>query len=99
MAFLDENGLGHLWSKIKALVSTKVDKAEGKGLSTNDYTNEDKQKLDGLSEITVDTKLSGTSTNPVQNKVIYAELEKKLNSADVTAITDEEIDAIIAGEE
>ena len=31
-------------------VSTKVDKVEGKGLSANDYTDEDKQKLDGVAE-------------------------------------------------
>lgn len=40
---LDENGLAHLWQRIKLLVtnkvSNKVDKVDGKGLSTNDYTN------------------------------------------------------------
>lgn len=33
--------------------------------------------------ITVDTALSATSTNPVQNKVIKAELDKKANSTDL----------------
>ena len=32
----------------KTEVSAKVDKVEGKALSTNDYTNEDKSKLDSL---------------------------------------------------
>ena len=32
-------------------LSTKVDKVSGKGLSTNDYTNTDKSKLDGLANI------------------------------------------------
>lgn len=32
----------------------------------------DKSKLDGLSNITVDTELSASSTNPVQNKAVYA---------------------------
>lgn len=32
-------------------LSTKVDKVEGKGLSTNDYTDTDKTKLDGLANI------------------------------------------------
>ena len=36
----------------------------------------DKKKLDG---ITVDTALSSTSTNPVQNKVIKTELDNKLD--------------------
>lgn len=50
---------------------------DGKGLSTNDYTTVEKNKLANLKNITVDTALSDTSTNPVQNKVIYAELEEK----------------------
>lgn len=32
----------------------------------------DKSKLNGLSNITVDTELSASSTNPVQNKAVYA---------------------------
>lgn len=43
----------------------------------------DKSKLDGIaSEATktiIDTALDGTSTNPVQNKVVKAELDKKFN--------------------
>ena len=42
------------------------------------------QKLDGISEgatnITVDDAISSTSTNPVQNRVIYEELGKKSNT-------------------
>lgn len=49
---LDENGLAHLWQRIKLLVtnnvSNKVDKVDGKGLSTNDYTNAEKTKLAGI---------------------------------------------------
>ena len=40
------------WDKldeaIEDLDTNKVDKVDGKGLSTNDFTNEDKEKLDGL---------------------------------------------------
>lgn len=43
--FLDENGLLYLWSKIK---SAFVAKEAGKGLSTNDYTNAEKEKLSGI---------------------------------------------------
>lgn len=43
----------------------------------------DKKKLDGIAaganKTTVDTSLSETSTNPVQNKVVKAELDKKFN--------------------
>lgn len=47
----------------------------------------DKAKLDGIetgaNRISVDSVLSGTSTNPVQNKVIKAELDKKLEDTTV----------------
>ena len=46
--FLDENGLLYLWSKVKALLGAKVDKAEGMGLSANDFTDVLKAKLEGL---------------------------------------------------
>lgn len=46
----------------------------GKGLSTNDYTTAEKNKLsnieNGANKTVIDTALSSTSTNPVQNKVI-----------------------------
>lgn len=40
-------------------ISKKIDKEDGKGLSTNDYTNEDKQKLTNLPTLEqIDDKLS-----------------------------------------
>ena len=43
----------------------------------------DKSKLDGIAKdatkTIIDTALDGTSTNPVQNKVVKAELDKKFN--------------------
>ena len=51
---------------------------------------EDKKKLDGISakanEVNVDTALSATSTNPVQNKVIKAALDGKANSSHGTHV-------------
>lgn len=46
-----------LWENVES----KVDKVEGKGLSTNDYTNEDKDKLTELS----------AEVSKLQNEVIY----------------------------
>lgn len=43
--YLDNAGLERVWSKIKAAF---VAKESGKGLSTNDYSNEDKAKLNSL---------------------------------------------------
>lgn len=52
MGFLNSDGLSHLVQGIKAMLAKKVDKVDGKGLSTNDYTNEDKVKLSGLQNYT-----------------------------------------------
>lgn len=48
MAFLNYDGLLYFWQKIKALLAGKVDKIDGKGLSTNDFTTAEKNKLAGL---------------------------------------------------
>ena len=48
MAFLSYDGLLYFCQKIKALLAGKVDKVDGKGLSTNDYTTAEKNKLAGL---------------------------------------------------
>lgn len=53
MAFLNETGLERLWTHIVAKLGTKVDKVSGKGLSTNDYTDEDKEKLNSAAVIHV----------------------------------------------
>lgn len=69
---------------IKAELDKKVDKADGKGLSTNDYTTEEKNKLAGIAaganKTVVDDALSDTSTNPVQNKIVKAALDEKAAS-------------------
>lgn len=57
-----------------------VAKEAGKVLSTNDFTNEYKTKLDGIqagaNKTVVDESLNKESTNPVQNKVIATKLEE-----------------------
>lgn len=52
MAWLDYDGLLYFWQKIKSKLDGKVDKVSGKGLSTNDYTTGEKNKLAGLSNYT-----------------------------------------------
>ena len=62
---------------------TKVDKVSGKGLSTNDYTTDEKNKLAGIetgaNKTVVDSSISSTSTNPVQNKVVNTALSNKVD--------------------
>ena len=68
-------------NSIVTLLSQKVDKVDGKGLSTNDYTNEEKEKLSKLptkselnsdlegkqDKLTFDTTPTANSTNPVMS--------------------------------
>lgn len=43
--YLDKTGLALVWEKVKNGLAGKVDKVDGKGLSSNDYTSEEKTKL------------------------------------------------------
>lgn len=45
MAFLNNAGLERLWAHIISKLNTKVDKVEGKSLSTEDFTTKEKEKL------------------------------------------------------
>ncbi len=61
-------------------LNNKVDKVQGKGLSTNDYTTTEKNKLAGIeagAEVNnpIDNELSLTSQNPVSNQIITASLD------------------------
>ena len=79
--YLDSNGLLYFWQKIKTQLGNKVDKVEGRGLSTNDYTTDEKTKLagivDGANKTVVDSTLSDNSSNPVQNSTVKAALDAK----------------------
>lgn len=76
--YLDLEGLKYYHSKTQ---EEFVAKEAGKGLSTNDYTTAEKNKLAGIAEgankTTVDSALSASSANPVQNKVINTALAAK----------------------
>ena len=76
--YLDLEGLKYYHSKTQ---EEFVAKEAGKGLSTNDYTTAEKSKLadiaEGANKTTVDSALSASSANPVQNKVINTALAAK----------------------
>ena len=80
-------------SAVTTAIGNKVDKVAGKGLSENDYTSTEKNKLAGIeaqaNKTTVDDALSSSSTNPVQNKVINTALSGKqatLSSEQLAAV-------------
>ena len=79
--FLDQNGLLYFWQKI---VNKFVAKETGKGLSTNDFTNELKTKLDGISEgankTTVEDILTSTSSTNALSANQGKVLDEKIKS-------------------
>lgn len=74
---------------LNSAITNKVDKVGGMGLSTNDYTTTEKNKLAGIAvgatNVTVDSSLSASSTNAVQNKAVASKissLESSINTLD-----------------
>ncbi len=104
-----QSAISTLKTDISTSLDNKVDKENGKGLSTNDFTTTLKNKLDGIAEgankITVDSSMSSTSTNPVQNKVVYTALDNKvdkesgkgLSTNDFTTTLKNKLDGIAEG--
>lgn len=78
--FLDYTGLQYFYDKLKSFFAKQTDLD-----TTNTNITSIQTKLDtieeGATKITVDEELSDTSTNPVQNKVIYTKLGAKIDSS------------------
>ena len=70
-SWLDKAGAVHLWKTIEAILGTKVDKIEGFGLSSNDYTTEEKKQLARLSAPDVAT----TENNGLMSSADKAKLD------------------------
>ena len=83
---------------IAAQIGGKVDKIDGKVLSSNDYTNYEKTKLSGIEEgannTVVDSAFSETSINPVQNKVVNAAISGLRTLVGDTSVSTQISDAI-----
>ena len=90
---LNKTGLTRFWQHIVARLGTKVDKVEGKGLSTNDFTTEEKNKLAAIeNEATrtiVDDALNTSSTNPVQNATVASAINDINNRLGESSISDQ----------
>lgn len=72
--YLDKSGLTLLISKIKTALGGKVDVESGKGLSANDYTSAEKQKLSGIASgaqanVIESVKVNGTKVEPSSKAV------------------------------
>lgn len=106
------------WQQMLLLLTDKVDKETGKGLSANDFTTELKTKLEGLTQglteqevraivaEVVDTAPEALDTlkelaTAINNDPDYATtvttaLAGKLDKTDIRAMTQAELDAILA---
>lgn len=80
--YLDYDGLVYYHSKVKTALNNKVDKVSGKGLSTNDFTNTYKTKLDGIATGAQVNVIEGITVNstavPLTNKIANLTIPTKL---------------------
>lgn len=82
---IDLNGLVHVWSKVKTLTNGCVKASDLATVATSGSYNDLTDKPIIPASATVDSELSSTSTNPVQNKVINAALNSKADSSVLSA--------------
>lgn len=80
--YLDYDGLVYYHSKVKTALNNKVDKVSGKGLSTNDFTNTLKNKLDGIAtgaqvNVIEGVNVNGSAVTPT-NKIVNLTIPTKL---------------------
>ncbi len=88
--YLDSDGLLYYNQKVNAKLGNKVDKVDGKGLSTNDYTTAEKTKLAGIetgaNKTTVENSLTSTSTTNAlsanQGKVLDEKIENVMTNVE-----------------
>ena len=86
--FVSKDNLLYFWLKIKLLLTNKVDKVEGKGLSTNDLTDELKQKILNAGDSTFTGVYSDLTGKPSINNVELGTLDSDLSDIDKTLISD-----------
>ena len=86
MPAVNNDALSKLWSRIEEFFSPRGHTHSSASASAPGYMSaEDKAKLDGIdpeaAKVDVDSALSATSENPVQNKVVKAALDGKAASS------------------
>lgn len=89
MDFLSKSGLAHLWNHTITRLNSKVDKIEGKSLSTEDFTTEEKIKLASIPSETAANQVFTTDKEgnptwedkPFWSEEVYTlEVEQTLSS-------------------
>lgn len=76
--YQDSNGVLYLLQLLKGQFDTKVDKVNGKGLSTNDYTTAEKNKLVGIEAQANKTTITDNLTTDSNTSALSAKQGKTL---------------------
>ena len=75
---VDLADINEISNNFRKIDENSVKKEVGKGLSTNDFTDEYKAKVENaLTSDNIDPAMSDTSENPVQNKVVKGYIDDK----------------------
>lgn len=101
--YLTLSGLQTFWNGVKSKLNTKVDKVDGKGLSTNDLTNELKAQYDAAYQYTsttdaekntiVSVKVNGVALSPDEDRAVDVSVPTgALASKDAVAESDLAVD-------
>lgn len=98
-SLIDINLLAYFKTKLDLIIAKKVDKVDGKGLSTNDYTTDEKTKLAGIAtgaqvNVLEGVQVNGATVTPT-NKIANISVPTKTSdiSNDSGFITTEDIPA------
>lgn len=90
---VSKDNLIYFWKRIKQKLDNKVEIVEGKGLSTNDYTTAEKDKLAGIASgatnVVVDEALNASSTNAIANSAVAGALDDLSSRVGETSVGDQ----------
>lgn len=88
--YFTKSGFTYFWGKLKALLNGKVSVEAGKGLSTNDYTTAEKNKLNTIAEYAQANIIEGVKVNnsdlPISEKKVNIDLSAYALKTDITAV-------------
>lgn len=98
---IDIDLLAYFKSKLDLLFANKVDKITGKGLSTNDYTSDEKTKLANIAagaqvNVIEGVQVAGTSISPV-NKIVNVPAATQSAAGAMSAADKTKLDGVATG--
>lgn len=97
--YAGQNALNKLMQLVKTALNNKADKTNATTSAAGLMSAADKTKLDGIAAggVTVDTEMSSTSTNAVQNKVVKSYVDTKVSGLQTASQVQAAINKAIVG--